>query len=110
MSINKIKDVIFENSYKRTEFSKESNYYSMKRLYKTDLLLLATKLMKNKPVPSNPKKHYKSFTLKEKRKPVKQSQIITYQPRIFQNQNLVGIKSIITKHPKTLRQAEKSSF
>ena len=34
MSINEIKDYIFENYYKGIEFSKESNYYSVKRLYK----------------------------------------------------------------------------
>ena len=32
MSINEIKDFIFENYYKRIRFSKESSYYSMKRL------------------------------------------------------------------------------
>ena len=34
MSINEIKDFIFENYYKRTGFSKESSYYSMKHLKK----------------------------------------------------------------------------
>ena len=33
-SINEIKDFIFENYYKRIGFSKESGYYSMKRLEK----------------------------------------------------------------------------
>ena len=32
MSINKIRDFIFENYYKQIGFSKESSYYSMKRL------------------------------------------------------------------------------
>ena len=41
MSINEIKDFVFENYYKRLGFSKESSYYSMKRLNKKDLLLLA---------------------------------------------------------------------
>ena len=35
MSINEIKDCIFENYYKRIGFSTESSYYSMKRLKKT---------------------------------------------------------------------------
>ena len=31
MSVNEIKDFIFANHYKRIGFSKENNYYSMKR-------------------------------------------------------------------------------
>ena len=31
MSVNEIRDFIFENYYKRTEFSNEYSYYSMKR-------------------------------------------------------------------------------
>ena len=34
MSINEIRDFFFENYFKGTEFSKENNYYSMKRLKK----------------------------------------------------------------------------
>ena len=30
MSINEIRDFIFENCYKQTGFSKENSYYSMK--------------------------------------------------------------------------------
>ena len=43
MSINEIRKCIFENYYKRIEFSKESSYYSMKRLKRKDILLLANK-------------------------------------------------------------------
>ena len=53
MSINGIKEFIFENYYKRTGFSKERSYYSLKRLNKNDLLLLAKKLVKNTPDPCN---------------------------------------------------------
>ena len=35
------------------------------------------------------------------RKSVKQSEIITDQPKTFKNTNIVGIKSVITQHPKT---------
>ena len=45
MSINEIKDFIFENYHKRVGFSKESICYSMKRLKKY-FLLLAKKLKK----------------------------------------------------------------
>ena len=34
MPINEVRDFIFENYYKRTEFSKENSYYSMKPLKK----------------------------------------------------------------------------
>ena len=45
MYVNEIKDFIFENYYKRIGFSKGNSYYSMKRLKKKDLLLLANKLI-----------------------------------------------------------------
>ena len=49
MSINEIKDVVFENYYKRIAFSKESScFYSMKHLKKKDLLLLESKLIEKK--------------------------------------------------------------
>ena len=51
MSINEIKHFIFENYFKRVGFSKEINYYSIKRLENKDLLLLANKLIKNIPDP-----------------------------------------------------------
>ena len=38
MSVNEMKDFIFENSYKRIGFSKKISYNSMKRLNKKDLL------------------------------------------------------------------------
>ena len=49
MSVNEIRDFIFENYYKQIEFSKESIYYSMKRLKRKDLLLLANKLIQKVP-------------------------------------------------------------
>ena len=71
----------------------------------------ANKLIKN---PRNPKEHYQSFIRKKNRKSVKQSEIITYQPKTF---DTVEIKSIIAEHPKTshklsktIRQAEKRGF
>ena len=58
MSINEIRDFIFENYYKQIGFSKESSYYSMKRLHKKYLLLLASKLIEKVPGPRNAKEHY----------------------------------------------------
>ena len=70
-------------------------------LEKKNLLLLANKLIETIPDPRNAKEHYQSFMRKKNRKSVKQSEIITYQPKAFENPNTVDIKSVITEHPKT---------
>ena len=57
MSVNEIRDFIF-NYYKRIGFSKESSYYSMKRLKRKDLLLLVDKLIEKVPDPRNAKEHF----------------------------------------------------
>ena len=115
MSVNEIKDFVLENYYKRIGFSKESSYYSVKRLKETkDLLLLANKLIEKMPDPRCAKEHYQSFIRKKNTKSVKQSKIVTCQPKTFENRNIVDIKSVITEHPKnshnlskTISQAEK---
>ena len=83
----------------------------MKRLKRKDLLLLANKLVEKLPDPRNYKEHYASFLGKKSRKSIKQSEIITYQPKTF---DTVDIKSDIKEHPKssqklpkTIRKAEK---
>ena len=38
---------------------------------------------------------------KKKRKSVKQSETITFQPKTFENPNIVDIKSIVKEYPKT---------
>ena len=43
MSVIDIRDLIFENDYKRIGLSKEYSYYSMQRLKRKDLMLLAKK-------------------------------------------------------------------
>ena len=60
------------------------------------------------------KGRYQSFIRKKNRKSVKQSKIITYQPKPFENSNIVDIKSVLTQHPKSshklsnnIRQAAK---
>ena len=37
-----------------------------------------------------------------------QSEIITYQPNIFENPNVVDRKSVITENPKTLHKLSKT--
>ena len=99
MSVN---DFFFEHYYKRIGFSKENSYYSKKFLKKKiDSLLLANKLIEKIPDPRNAKKHYQSFIRKKITKSVKQSEIITYQLKPFENPNIVDIKSVITEHLKT---------
>ena len=63
-------------------------------------MLLANKLIEKIPHPCNAKERYQSFIRNKNTKSVKQSQIITYQPKNFENSNIVDIKSI-TEHPKT---------
>ena len=58
VSVNKIRDFIFENYYKRIGFSKESSYYSMKRLKKIYCCSLKNKLAEKVPDPCNVKEHY----------------------------------------------------
>ena len=65
-------------------------------------MLLANKLIKKIPDPGNAKKPYQSFLRKKNRKSVKRSEIIIHQPKIFENPNIVDIKSVVTEHPKTL--------
>ena len=76
--------------------------------------MLANKLIENIPDPPDAKEHHWSFIRKKNRKSVKQSEIITYQPKNFQNLNTVDIKSVITEHLqtshklfKTIRNGEK---
>ena len=63
--------------------------------------IVACKQIEKIPDPCNAKEHYQSFIKKKKRKSLKQSEIVTYQPKTFKNPNIVHIKSVITKHPKT---------
>ena len=64
------------------------------------------------PDPSSAKEHYQSFVRKKITKSVKQSKVITYQPKTFENPNIFHMKSVIIEHPKishklsnTIRQA-----
>ena len=57
ISVNEIKDFIFENYYKRIVFSKENSSYSMEYLKKKVLLLLENNLVEEIPHPRNAKEH-----------------------------------------------------
>ena len=113
MTVNKVRDFIFETYYKRIGFSKENSFYSLKHLKK--IIIVACKQINRKKIP-DAREHYQSFFRKKNRKSVKQSEIITYHPKTFGNPNIVDIKSIIAEHTKTtlklsktIRQGEKVS-
>ena len=101
MSVNEIKDFIFENYHKGIGFSTENSYYSMKRLKKKNLLLLSNKLVEKLTDSQNAKEQYQSFLRKKNIKSVKQSKIITYQPK---NPNIFDINSVIIEHSKNLHK------
>ena len=89
---------------------------TMKILKRKDLLLLATKLTEERPGPRNDKGTLPTFVKKEDTKSVKESKIMTQQPKTFENSNIFNIWSVIIEHPKTshklsktIRQAEKVS-
>ena len=77
----------------------------MQRLNIKDLLLLVDKLIKYIPDARNAKEHQQSFITKKNRTSVKQSAIITYQPKSF---GIADIKSVITEHPKTSQKLSKT--
>ena len=56
------------------------------------------------PDPCNATEHYQSLKRKKNTKSVKQSNIITYPQKSFENSNFVHIKSVIKEHPKTSRE------
>ena len=53
-------------------------------------------------------KSTQSFIKKENTKSVNQPKIITFQPKTFENPNVVGIKSFIIEHPKTSHKLSKT--
>ena len=96
---------IFENYYKRIVFPEENCCYWMK-YHKKDQWLFTVKLAEKRSDPRNAKEHYQSFVRKKNTKSIKQSKIITYQPKTFDNPNI--IKSVIIEHPKTSRKLYKA--
>ena len=74
---------------------------------KKDLLLLANKLIEKIPNPCNTKEHHQSFIRKKNTKSLKQSEIITYQQKTFENP-IFDIKLVITEYPKILHKLSKT--
>ena len=63
--------------------------------WKKDCLLVTYKLIEKVPNFRNAKEHYQPLIRKKSRKSVKQSKIITYQPKSYENLNNVDVKSVI---------------
>ena len=79
------------------------------KLLKRDWLLIANKLIEKTIDSCNAKEHYQTFLRKKNTKLLKQSEIITYQPKAFENPNIVDLKSVITQHPKTSYKLSKTT-
>ena len=62
-------------------WEKKKSYYSIKRLKRKDLLLLSNKSIENVHDPCNAKEHFESSLRKINKKSVRQSEIITDQPK-----------------------------
>ena len=60
MSVNEIRDLNFENFYKRIGFSKENSYYLMKHTHKK-LILFVTKITEKISDPFNAIERYRSL-------------------------------------------------
>ena len=116
MTVNELRDFIFENYYKRIGFVKESSHYSMKRLKRKDVVAF-NQINRKIADPRKAKEQTLSIIFKKTNtKSVKQSKIITQQPKTFENPNIIGIKLVNIEHTKTshklsktIRQAEKVS-
>ena len=62
--------------------------------------MLANKLIEKISDPCNAKEHYQSSIMRKNRKSVKQSKIVTYQPKTFERRKIVDIKWVIRQDKK----------
>ena len=72
------------------------------------MLLAANKLIEKVLDPRNAEEHYQSFLRAKNRKSIKESEIITYQPKTFEKSNITDKKSSIPEHPKTTSKLGKT--
>ena len=90
VSVNKLRDLSLKTIIKELVLLKEEVIIQW-NAWKKDLLLLANKLIEKITDPRNAKEHYQSFVKKKNTKSIKQSEIITYQPKAFENANVVDM-------------------
>ena len=62
------------------------------------------RVVKKQPDPCNTKEHYQSFIRKKTKQSIKQAKV-----ECFENSNIVDIKPVNAKHPKTLHELSKSN-
>ena len=112
MAIKEVKAVIYKNYFRPIGFVKESSYYSMTHQKKSDLILLATKLIEKLSDRTNTKQYLIMLNTKL----LKRLKTINYQPKTLENPNIVDIKLFNIDQPKTsgkfsktIRQAENVS-
>ena len=80
----------------------------MKHWKKKDFLLLITKSIEKIPDALSVKQYYQSYLKRKSTKQVKQSKIITHQTKIFENPNIIDLKSVTTEYPKTSHKLSKT--
>ena len=80
----------------------------MKHQKKKDLLLLAMKLLPKNPDAIDAKAYYQSYLKRKSTKLVKRSKINTQQRKALENQDILDIKAVIIKHPKTSHKLSKA--
>ena len=105
MTVNELRDFIFENYYKQIGFVKESSYYSMKRLKKR-FAIACNQINRKMLATSNAKEHYDFYLKRKNTKSVKRSKVISQQLKSIEN--IVDIKSVVIKHPKTSQKFSKT--
>ena len=69
--------------------------------------MFAKRLIEKIPDPGNAKDYYQLFISMKNTKSVKQLEITTYQPKTFENPNIVDMKSVIVENPKTSHELSK---
>ena len=87
MTVNELRDFIFEYYYRRMGFARENSYYSVKHQKIKDLQLFATKLAEQIPDPSSAKEYYNSYLRRKDMKSVKRSKINTEQLKAVERPN-----------------------
>ena len=75
-----------------------------KTLERKGLITACKQLNRKIPDPRNANQHYEWCWRQKNKNSVKKSEIITYQPKSFEDTNIADIKSVIREHPKNSHQ------
>ena len=105
MSLNEIRDFMFENYYKRIGFSEENNYLFNEK-FEGKRFIVACKQVNRKYTWSSQCQRALSIIYKKEKHKTSKT-IKNNQGKTFENPNIVDIKSTITEHPKTWHKLSK---